>query len=312
PADGVLTGAGCRVDESLLSGESAPVAKRRGDALVAGSVVVEGPAQLEVGRTGGDTVLAGIVALVSRAATERPRLAAAGERAAAGFVARVLALAAITAIGWSLVDPQRAFGATLAVLVVSCPCAFALAVPAALTRALAVLARRGVLVVHPDAIEQLAHASHAIFDKTGTLTADDLAVERIEIVRTEEACQATASAVALARGSRHPVARAIVARCGDDGMLRADSVRWIAGQGIEGRVAGVRRRLGREDFATAGEAVGDGATVLADERGVIARFHLAEPLRGDAFETIDALRASGMRVAILSGDAPHKVAGIAA
>jgi Cu2+-exporting ATPase len=312
PADGVLAGSCCRVDESMLSGESSPVLKRQGDPLVAGSIVVEGPARLEIGRTGNETVLAGIIALVTRAATERPRLAAAGERAAAGFVARVLALAAITAIGWSLVDPQRAFGATLAVLVVSCPCAFALAVPAALTRALAVLARRGVLVVHPDAIEQLAHASHAIFDKTGTLTADDLAVERIEIVRTEEAGEATASTVALARGSRHPVARAIVARCGDDGRLRADSVRSIAGQGIEGRVAGRRMRLGREDFATNGEAVGDGATVLADERGVIARFHLSEPLRGDAFETIDALRASGMRVAILSGDAPHKVAGIAA
>ncbi|HEY6941043.1 heavy metal translocating P-type ATPase, partial [Dokdonella sp.] len=170
PADGRLVDGRCRVDEALLSGESATVAKCAGDALVAGSIVVDGPARVRVERVGADTALAGIVALVTRAQAERPRLARAGERMAARFVARVLALAAIAAIGWSLVDPSRAFAATLAVLVVSCPCAFALAVPAALTRALALLARRGVLVVHVDAIEALAGATHVVFDKTGTLT----------------------------------------------------------------------------------------------------------------------------------------------
>ncbi|HEX7112585.1 MAG TPA: heavy metal translocating P-type ATPase metal-binding domain-containing protein, partial [Mizugakiibacter sp.] len=117
PADGVLESDACRIDEALLTGESEPVAKRRGDALVAGSVVVEGPARVAVERVGAHTVLAGIVALTARAQSERPRLAAAGERAAARFVARVLALTALTALGWSLVDPSRAFTASLAVLV---------------------------------------------------------------------------------------------------------------------------------------------------------------------------------------------------
>ncbi|MFC4822629.1 heavy metal translocating P-type ATPase, partial [Dokdonella ginsengisoli] len=183
PADGTLDSEACRVDEALLSGESAAVAKRSGDALVAGSLVVQGPARLRVEQVGADTVLAGILALVSRAQTERPRLAVAGERAAAGFVARVLALAALTALGWSVVDPSRAFTATLAVLVVSCPCALALAVPAALTRALAVLARRGVLVVRPDAIEALATATHVVFDKTGTLTSPQLTLEHLDLLR---------------------------------------------------------------------------------------------------------------------------------
>jgi hypothetical protein len=98
-----------------------PVSKKRGDALVAGSVLVDGPIELVVERIGADTALAGIVALVTRAQAERPRLARAGETAAAHFVARVLALAALTAIGWSFVDPSRAFAAALAVLVVSCP-----------------------------------------------------------------------------------------------------------------------------------------------------------------------------------------------
>ncbi|MEO7057104.1 MAG: heavy metal translocating P-type ATPase metal-binding domain-containing protein, partial [Caldimonas sp.] len=166
PADGVLEGTDCRVDEAMLSGESLPLHKHTGDALTGGSMVVEGPAALRVQRVGANAAIAGIVALVARAQSARPRLARAGERAAAGFVARTLALAALCAVAWSFVDPARAFAATLAVLVVSCPCAFALAGPAAITRALSVLAARGVFVVHSDAIEQLALVSHAVFDKT--------------------------------------------------------------------------------------------------------------------------------------------------
>ncbi|MBX5461506.1 MAG: heavy metal translocating P-type ATPase [Steroidobacteraceae bacterium] len=211
PADGVLVSERCRVNESLLSGESAPVTRRRGDTLIAGSVVIEGPAQMRVETVGAGTVVAGIVAMAARAATERPRLAEAGERAAAGFVSRVLALAALTFVGWSFFDASQAFTATLAVLVVSCPCAFALAVPAAITRALGALAHRGVLVTRPDAIERLAEATHVVFDKTGTLTHPQLALERIDTFGATDRGTALELAVALARGSRHPVAQAIAA-----------------------------------------------------------------------------------------------------
>ncbi|HET7065378.1 MAG TPA: heavy metal translocating P-type ATPase metal-binding domain-containing protein, partial [Rudaea sp.] len=168
PADGVLQSAACRVDENLLSGESTPRLRRQGDTLLAGSVLIDGPARLRVERTGDTTVLGGIMRLVERAQAERPQLARAGERAAARFVLRVVLLAIATAGGWLIIDPSRAFEATVAVLVVSCPCAFALAVPAAITRALAVMAQGRVLVVRPDAVEKLAQATHAVFDKTGT------------------------------------------------------------------------------------------------------------------------------------------------
>src|SRR5690606_31693553 len=124
PADGVLLGERCVLDEALLSGESAPVPRKRGDRLVAGSVLLEGPIDLCVERVGDDTALAGIAALVGRAQAARPRLAQAGERAASRFVIRVLLLTALTAVAWSFFDPSRAFTAALAVLVVSCPCAF--------------------------------------------------------------------------------------------------------------------------------------------------------------------------------------------
>ena len=314
PADGAFAGARCRVDEALLSGESTPVVKRDGDALVAGSVVVDGPLELRVERVGPDTALAGIVALVARAQTERPRLAREGEQAAARFVARVLVLAALTALVWSVLDPSRAFAATLAVLVVSCPCAFALAVPAALTRALAVLARRGVLVVHVDAIEALAGATHVVFDKTGTLSEPQLAVERIDAPDTTTA-HALALAAALARGSRHPVARAILAAANDVAPVTADDVEEVAGGGLRGRVDGLDVRLGQPAFAIPGHECVDGAAseavVLADDDAAVATFHLSEQLRPGARAALGILAAQGLALEIASGDAPSKVAAIA-
>src|SRR5690606_29239679 len=105
PADGVLVNGHCHVDEALLSGESIPVTKREGDSLIAGSILLDGPAQLRVERVGSETLLSGIAALVTRAQAQRPRLAAASERAASLFVARVLTLATLTAVVWSFVDP---------------------------------------------------------------------------------------------------------------------------------------------------------------------------------------------------------------
>jgi Cu2+-exporting ATPase len=129
PADGVLESPRCSVDESLLSGESAPVTRRCGERVLAGSILVDGPADLRVTRAGAHTTLAGIAALAERALTERPRLVRAGELAARRFVAGVLLLTLVTVVAWCLVDSSRAFTAALAVLVAACPCAFALAAP---------------------------------------------------------------------------------------------------------------------------------------------------------------------------------------
>jgi len=313
PADGVLESAQCRVDEALLNGESAPLAKRRGDPLCAGSVVIGHPATVRVTRVGADTVIARIVALTARAATTKPRLARAGERAAAGFIARVLLLAACTAIGWAIVDPGRAFSATVAVLVVACPCAFALAAPAAVTRTLAVLAERGVLVVRPDALEDLAAATHVIFDKTGTLTEPSIVRECTVMLRDIDRDTALAVAAALGQGSRHPLARAFTAAA--PATLPAVSAREsVAGRGIGGVVNGRRYRLGRADYALprGGQRsdLGDGV-ILADDLGPVAAFHFVERLRPSAGDTVDALARDGLAIAIASGDAKSKVASVA-
>ncbi|HKE93245.1 MAG TPA: cation-translocating P-type ATPase, partial [Povalibacter sp.] len=315
PADGVLLTQSCRVDEALLSGESAPVAKQRGDRLIAGSVLEGGPVQLRVERLGADTALAGIAALVMRAQAERPKLERAGERATSRFVARVLSLTAITLIGWYIVDPSRAFAAAVAVLVVSCPCAFALAVPAAITRALAALAQRGVLVVRPDALQALADCTHAVFDKTGTLTQATPTLGEVETFGGVSQTEALHIAASLARPSRHPVARAIAAAYPDRKDVELHDVMSHSGLGMSGLLGNRSLRLGRCDFAQpAGQTLPDceDAVVLADERGPIAAFRLHERLRPDARAAIDALRAQGVAAIIASGDHQTRVADIAA
>jgi Cu2+-exporting ATPase len=314
PVDGLLLTERCIVDEALLSGESAPVTKRRDDSLIAGSVLEDGPVLLRVLRIGADTALAGIAALVGRAHAAKPRLQIAGELAAGRFVARVLTLTALTAAAWALFDPARAFPAAVAVLVISCPCAFALAVPAALTRALGAMARRGVLVVKPDAIQALAECTHVLFDKTGTLSEATLSLSDVRTFDGVSHDGALRLAATLARQSRHPVARAIASmHAGFDAAAVCD-VATHAGSGVSATIDGRALRLGRSDFALAGKPLArdfEDFVLLADDRGPIAAFRLGERLRPQICAAIEALQAQGLTVLIASGDAPSKVAAIA-
>jgi len=315
PADGILVGPACRLDESMLSGESAALPRLPGATVTAGCLVVDGPVEIEVRRVGADTVLAGIVRMVTRAAGARPWLARLADARAARFVVRVFALTALTALAWLWIDPSRAFPAALAVLVVSCPCAFALAVPAALTRAVAVLAHRGVLVVDADSLEALARADCFVFDKTGTLTTPSVDAAAVEVVRGTCA-QALAIAAALEQGNTHPLAAALRECAGAADLPVATNLRQVANAGVEGAVAGVRYRLGRDDFAASPEAAHDDASrsdalVLSDESGVVARFPIVEQLRTGAAAMIRALQGAGITCEIVSGDAPARVAIIA-
>ncbi len=211
PADGIVLSGTSRCDESLLTGESQPVGRRAGDVVIAGALLLDGPLEIRVTAVGGATVLSGIMRLLDRAQMEKPRIARAADRTATWFLGSILLGAAIVGLLWLWVDPDRAFAATLAVLVVTCPCALSLATPAALSAATASLARRGILVTRPDAIEALASIDAVVFDKTGTLTRGTVRLDRCQPLAglDEPSCRSVAAA--LERGSEHPLARAFMA-----------------------------------------------------------------------------------------------------
>jgi Cu2+-exporting ATPase len=312
PADGEICEGATEVDDSLLTGESRPILKVRGAQLTGGAVNVTSPVVMRVTRVGSDTVVAGILRLLDRAASDKPALAQLADRAARAFVAVLLVVAAATAIAWSLVDPARALWVTVSVLVVSCPCALSLATPAALTAATGALTRLGVVVTRGHALETLSRATHVIFDKTGTLTHGRLELTGVEAFDEPDERAALRLAAALERGSEHPVAGAILRaaeRAATDDAVACD-VRNEPGAGIEGTVAGRQLRLGTPDFVAAlAGALGrpladDGTTLVAlgDADGWLALFRLTDTVRPGAKTLVEALVQSGRSVVLLSGD----------
>ncbi len=317
PADGVLESPSAQLDEALLSGESRPQLRQRGEQLLAGSVLLSGPVELQVEHTGAATTAARLGALAERARQART-LHRDSDREISRFVGRVLLLTVATALGWLLIDPARAFEAAVAVLVVACPCAFALTHPATMTRALGVLASRGVLVTDAAALVTLARVDLALFDKTGTLSVPRLGATTIAPRRHDDPADALQLAAALAHESSHPLARALAEAARRQAPpARAQSVQVSAGAGISGEIDGRRLRLGRANFALvpSGQplpASAADALLLADDDGAIASFQLDDQPRTDARHMLDELRGDGVRVMILSGDSATRVATLAA
>ena len=300
PADGVLLDELGEFDEALLSGESTPVRKQRGDAVLAGSRACLSGARLRVSAVGADTRLAALQALVQDAQERRPALARAADRAARAFVLLMFA-AALAAFAWWLPHGAgHAFPIALAVLVAACPCALALAVPATLSAAADALARRGVLALGADAIEGLAKVDTVLFDKTGTLTEGTPRLRSMQPFTEDEDVLALAAGLEL--DSRHPIARAFASGA----AVEVGERQLHPGRGVEGRREGARLRLGRADFAAG--RVDDDALWLGREGTALARFEIEHPLREDAAATVARLQAQGLRVQVASGDAADAVA----
>lgn len=314
-ADGRVEEGASTVDEALLTGESLPRVRSIGDAVVGGTLNVESPLTVVVERVGPEAVLASIVRLLDRAQRDKPRLVRIAERAAAWFVGALLVLTAGVAWWWWGHAPQEAFAVTLSVLVVTCPCALSLATPAALTAATGALARDGLLVTRGHALETLARVQVMVFDKTGTLTEGRLQLVEVQTLRDVPEARCTAIAAALEMSSEHPVARALQTIGGRHPAV--DEVRATPGQGIEGRVEGVRYRIGNAAFVgadpdlLAGESSAAVRVLLADKAGPLAVLGFADQLRADAQAAVIGLRALGIESCLLSGDRPAEVQRVA-
>ncbi len=326
PADGTVLEGHSSVDEAMLTGESLPRERRAGDGLTGGTVNVESPLIMRVDRVGTDTMLSAIQRLLDRAQTEKPRLARMAERGTGAFVAAVLVLTALVGAVWGFgIDPSRAFWVMVAMLVVSCPCALALATPVAMTAASGSLTGRGVLVTRGHALETLAAATDMVFDKTGTLTEGRLERVHTELLagRSEEDCLALAAV--LEQGSEHPVAKVFQRAGAPAGDLSGQ--RACPGQGMEGRVDGRLYRLGTAGYVSqlAGAAKWPGErlaalarqypvaslVLLGDASGPLAAFVLDDRLRDDAAQCVAVLRDRGIRVHLMSGDHPDTVRHVA-
>lgn len=314
PADGCVVEGVSSVDESLLTGESLPVAKHASSSVIGGSINIESPLVVKVEKVGSDTVLSGIVRLLDRALAEKPRLAQIADRIAGWFVFALLLVAASVAGIWYFIDASRAFWITVSVLVVSCPCALALATPAALTAALGRLTRLGLLSTRGHALETLARATDFVFDKTGTLTTGQFSLVDMEVLRTDRA-QALALAQALEQGATHPLAAALREAAGP-AILSAEQLSYIPGCGVTGRIAGKTYRLGAPEFLGAAPAsgrfkIGDSLVGLADESGVLAWFALGDTPRAQAKQLISDLKELGVRIHLYSGDRVENVRDLA-
>ncbi len=323
-ADGEISGGTSTIDRSLLTGESRPVRVETGDRVFAGTRNCTAPLRITVTQAGDESRVARLLRQVEESSRRRAPIVRLANRLAGWFVGVVLVLAVVTFVVRSAVDPSTALDAAIALLVVTCPCALAMATPLAVTVAMGRAARHGVLIRGGDALEALAKPGVLLLDKTGTVTES-----RVSLVRWEGAEWVKPFVLALERESLHPLAEGF--RRGLSDSEAPDSMRdlptvetstHVAGGGIVGRVDGHDVIVGSPQFVSShvavrvppeGTAHADDALTpvwVAVDGELVARAFLGDPIRADAVESVTALRQAGWDVQLLSGDAESVVRAV--
>ncbi|MCS6855659.1 MAG: heavy metal translocating P-type ATPase, partial [Elioraea sp.] len=324
PADGVIAQGQTEADESLITGESLPVAKQQGDAVVAGAVNGSAAVVVRVTAVGEGTLLGRVLARVRAAQASKPPIQALVDRVAAVFVPAVLVLAAATLVVWLAVGAavDRAVVHAVSVLVVACPCALGLATPAALVAGVGAAARRGILIRDAAALERARGLDTVVFDKTGTLTE-----ARPEVVAVAGEEGVLAAAAALQAASAHPFAAAILRAAERAGVAAAPAAEAesVPGQGVRGVVEGRAIALGNarlarsfvadlspfSAFVAREEARGATVVFLVERGRALGAIALADPIRPGAAEAVARVRALGCEPILLTGDAPAPARAVA-
>jgi Cu2+-exporting ATPase len=313
PVDGVIESGDADIDAALLTGEAIPFRATKNSAVHAGTINLNGSLVIRVGSAGADTVLSGIVRLVEAAEQGRARYVRLADRVSRVYAPVVHVLALGTFLGWWLVGGSpvwSALMAAVAVLIITCPCALGLAVPAVQVAAVGRLLRCGVLVKSGDALERLASVDTVVFDKTGTLTegrpqlTDTPPIESAAVVR----------AAALAARSRHPAAQAFASTM-KNGSGDVSEVEEVPGAGMRGFVDGVAIRIGSARFCDAistAEDVDDASELwIRSEQTPPLRLRFHDRPRDDAEKAVRALLDMGLKVELISGDRPGAVEAVA-
>ena len=310
PVDGEIVSGTSEIDRSLLTGETLPVFAGEGQAVSAGEVNLTGPLTIRASAVGAETSLHRMADLVAIAESGRSRYTSLADKAAKLYAPGVHILSGLSFLGWYLYtwDMRTALNIAAAVLIITCPCALGLAVPAVTTAASGRLFRRGMLIKHETALERLAQVDTVVFDKTGTLTTGTPHLTNLDTLPRH----AVEMALALAQGSSHPLAQAIAKSARDAGFAAAEvrDATEVPGYGTKGLISGEEVRLGRASW-TGAEGLSQTATYLKIGDAAPLAFTFTDALRPGAPEAVQALIAQGKRVILMSGDTTPAVEALA-
>ena len=316
PVDGAVLEGASHVDESMLTGEPVPAAKKPGERVTGGTINGQGSLVIRAERVGGDTLLARIVHMVSQAQRTKAPVQRLADAVAAHFVEAVIAIAVLTAIAWGIGGPEPRIGYALvnavSVLIIACPCALGLATPISITVAMGRGASHGVLFRNAAALEKLREIDTLVVDKTGTLT---LGKPKLTDVFSADEKTALRLIASVERASEHPLAQAIVQGALERGLELApvDDFFSMTGQGVVGTVEGRQVAVGSARFmpsledrfvekAESFRAQGKTALFAALDGKVAAVVAVADPIKDSSEEAVRALRGEGVRIVMLSGD----------
>ena len=294
--DGVVEEGESDVDEAILTGESLPVPRRRGDLIPAGALNTTGQLVIRTTTAGGESTVARIAALVQEAQSSRAPIQRLADRVSAIFVPGVLAVALSTVFLHGVFGTlETGVISAVTVLIISCPCALGLATPMAVMVGAGAASRRGILVRSAAALEQIGRTKLVVFDKTGTLTVGHPELQRLNVSAGWSESEVLGLAASAELPSEHPIGAAVVRAARERGLelLQPEDFRALLGAGVAARVGGRRVEVLRDEQAT--------ARIVID--GVVAgRLEVADVLRGGAVEAVQRLRALGVESAMLTGD----------
>lgn len=322
PVDGEVLEGSSHADEALISGESLPVPKQPGDAVTGGAINGEGRLLVQTRALGTETVLARIIRLVEDAQAAKAPIQKLVDRVSQVFVPAVLVLALLTLVGWWLAGAplETALINAVAVLVIACPCALGLATPAAIMAGTGVAARHGILIKDAEALERAHAVNRVVFDKTGTLTSGSPRIVHSQAASGDKG-ELLRLAGALQRGSEHPLAKAVLDACAEQGLQvpQVNGSQSLTGRGIAGQVGGRDLALGNRRLLDESQLLPGGLAANAQaweaegrtlswliERGsqprVLGLFAFGDSLKPGAAQAIDALHARGISSHLLTGD----------
>jgi len=329
PVDGTLVAGASAVDESMLTGESAPVDKTEGSSVAGATINVDGALTIRATAVGSETALHQIVMLVEQAQAGGGPVERLVDRIAAVFVPVVITLAAVTFVGWAVFagDSTEGLIAAVAVLIIACPCALGLATPTALLVGTGRGAAMGVLIKGAEVLEKTRRIDTVVFDKTGTLTRGEMSLVGVEAEQGDDR-EVLSRAAAVEAFSEHPVARAIVAGAERRDLAHSEGrdFRSVVGRGVEGQAQGTLVRVGRRLFMeeagldipaaleqkmAAAEARGHTAVLVGWDRQARGLLAVADTLKQEAAGVVRDLQGAGVEVAMITGDNASTAAAIA-